>query len=668
VRKRASTEIIKSEITIVCAVHDPGCLPVLAKSVASIFDSGIRNIVVVDSGNNEPHIVDILRSVPWKTAHYYGVSGGKLGFSRSKLINYGVARVSTRFIMVSNADNILVPQLINSVCETLARAASSMVVIPVRYVSATDTESFMSKECRATELPAMITKSDDSIPDSGEPMVSPSSPFVCGRYDYCSSGGFDCTLGSVSFEMEDLKGRWKQQGRDIVYADGYSHHLYHAEREHVNNTKAAAVGTDDVVQFSYLAVEGVSFVDCAIKPVATVIVKKNILICGETLGLGGAEKMTVDIANSLNRSGRFNVEVVLTVSRNGIFKDRLDGGIPVSLVTSTKGLTDIVCEHKPDAVLVNNCRIATQCIRDITNRHKPDYIGVLLHGFNEWTMRMVPDELDDVITDIVTISHEAAGGIIGKKPAYKGRLAVFENYVDTDIFTKSSGARTIFNKYGWPDDSFVFSYMGRFSGEKSLVPLVETFKRVLTRNKKARLLMIGGSDPGVQSYKGYWDSNIRVITDYIKQIGVEQEVKITGVVKDPWTYLNETDVLVMSSQFEGVPLALLEAMSCEVPFISTDVGSVSRFSNAGAGVVVKKVGPDMNDGERSEFAGHMLSAMRNQPRGIAMGKVGREYIERFHSLNEYSSKISRYFCNAVSGDGTTNSDRACDRIVDPIVI
>ena len=58
--------------------------------------------------------------------------------------------------------------------------------------------------------------------------------------------------------------------------------------------------------------------------------KPLILIAGETLGLGGAEKVTVDVANALHESGSYLVHLITTLAPGGLYASQVSEGIGVS--------------------------------------------------------------------------------------------------------------------------------------------------------------------------------------------------------------------------------------------------------------------------------------------------------------------------------------------------
>lgn len=67
----------------------------------------------------------------------------------------------------------------------------------------------------------------------------------------------------------------------------------------------------------------------------------------------------------------------------------------------------------------------------------------------------------------------------------------------------------------------------------------------------------------------------------ILQLGLNDKVKLPGEVTDLYAYLDTADIFVLSSNYEGLPLSVLEAMSMGLPVVSTDVGGVSEAVLAG---------------------------------------------------------------------------------------
>ena len=370
--------------------------------------------------------------------------------------------------------------------------------------------------------------------------------------------------------------------------------------------------------------------------------KPLLLIAGETLGLGGAEKVTVDLANALYGSGDYRVAVVTTLAPGGLFADRLAEEVATHHVSTPDELVCLVAELRPDGLLLNNCRMAKHGIDAIVTAHQLAYLGFFLHGFSTWSLNLLPRELPKG-AHVLTISREAKFGILRARPDIPRRsVGVITNGVDTDRFRPLAEDEEPAVQVWEPESGPVFGYAGRFSGEKALVTMVDVFRRAREQLPKAKLLMVGGEDPGVPVHTAYWRVERVVVEQAVRQLGLEDAAHITGAVPNPEDYYPLMDVFLLTSHFEGVPLVLLEAMSCGVPSVCTAVGAIPRLLRHGAGVAVARQKLDLNEAEREFFAAKMVEVATSERRK-ERGDTARRSAIRLHSMNQYRRVALRYF-------------------------
>ncbi|KEZ78484.1 glycosyltransferase [Salinisphaera hydrothermalis] len=105
--------------------------------------------------------------------------------------------------------------------------------------------------------------------------------------------------------------------------------------------------------------------------------------------------------------------------------------------------------------------------------------------------------------------------------------------------------------------------VGRFAKAKRFDLLIEAFARV-RRNRPARLLLLGdGRDRGE-------------LEAQIARLGLTQDVRMPGFARNPYAYLARAAVFVLSSDYEGLPTVLIEALACGATVVSTDCPSGPR--------------------------------------------------------------------------------------------
>src|SRR5262249_54469789 len=99
--------------------------------------------------------------------------------------------------------------------------------------------------------------------------------------------------------------------------------------------------------------------------------------------------------------------------------------------------------------------------------------------------------------------------------------------------------------------------VGRLALQKDFSTLIKAFAHVRSR-APARLLILGDGEKRVE---------LEVL---VKELGLTADVCLLGYVDNPFAYMRRCAAFVLSSEYEGLPNSLIEAMACGAPVISTD--------------------------------------------------------------------------------------------------
>jgi glycosyltransferase involved in cell wall biosynthesis len=111
----------------------------------------------------------------------------------------------------------------------------------------------------------------------------------------------------------------------------------------------------------------------------------------------------------------------------------------------------------------------------------------------------------------------------------------------------------------------VFTCVALFREQKNHQRLLRVFKAGPGRNSGAKLLLVGA---------GPTEDGIRQLAEYY---GLGDQVRFLGMRDDIPEVLGASDVFVLSSDYEGNPLAIMEAMAAGLPIVSTRVGGVPEL-------------------------------------------------------------------------------------------
>jgi glycosyltransferase involved in cell wall biosynthesis len=100
--------------------------------------------------------------------------------------------------------------------------------------------------------------------------------------------------------------------------------------------------------------------------------------------------------------------------------------------------------------------------------------------------------------------------------------------------------------------------LGRLSNQKNHALLLKAFRRVLDQLPGARLVILG-------------EGPLRVELEKLREeLGLAGKVDLPGFAVDPWPILVSADLFVLSSDYEGMSLVLVEAMHAGLRVVSTD--------------------------------------------------------------------------------------------------
>lgn len=184
------------------------------------------------------------------------------------------------------------------------------------------------------------------------------------------------------------------------------------------------------------------------------------------------------------------------------------------------------------------------------------------------------------------------------------KILCLHSTINTEKY-KSDDASTI---------SYDFIYVGRFSPEKNLTLLIEAFDIVKKEFTKCKMLMIGDG-PELCLVKNLSIAN-----------NVSSSISFMGYQDDVLSYLKSSRFIVLTSKTEGLPCAIMEAMSTGVIPITTDVGNLSDI------VIDNVTGFLAVNNDANSFAFKMKSALKmNEESIIKMKNQARKIITDNHS-------------------------------------
>jgi glycosyltransferase involved in cell wall biosynthesis len=160
---------------------------------------------------------------------------------------------------------------------------------------------------------------------------------------------------------------------------------------------------------------------------------------------------------------------------------------------------------------------------------------------------------------------------------------------------RETRSRLKFSAAALDSRSKIFVSVGRLSPEKNHARLIRAFAEVHEEQPDTRLVILGGGKLEDQ------------LNELIVSLGLESAVTLTGQVDNPYAIMAESHCFVLSSDYEGQPMVILEARTLALPIITTAFTSVGDSVPDGAGLVVPQTVKGMAEGMRAFLDGKVPS-------------------------------------------------------------
>lgn len=303
----------------------------------------------------------------------------------------------------------------------------------------------------------------------------------------------------------------------------------------------------------------------------------KIAIFAQTLNFGGSTRVLLTLAKGFVQHG-YDVDL-LFVSATG----KMVAEVPqeVNLIDFQKKRTlstvpDLIRylrNNSPDAFYchVSHTGLMTIIAKMFSLSNTKVFITVHnteskasqeLHWIKQWGMSMLMCILFPMASQIIAVSQGVAEDIQSYARISGNNVKVIYNPIVTKKLKvdmqKSSNHPWLIHK-----SKPVVITAARLIHQKDLQSLIVAFKQVL-ESLDAHLIIVG--EGGLRE----------TLIDLTKELAIESHVDFAGYTDNPYSYMKNADLYVLSSRFEGFGNVLVEALACGCPVVSTDCPSGPR--------------------------------------------------------------------------------------------
>lgn len=292
------------------------------------------------------------------------------------------------------------------------------------------------------------------------------------------------------------------------------------------------------------------------------------------MGIGGMERMIMDLCRYTDPQ-RFRF-TVCCLSVRGPLADQLDAeGVPVVFCENQTRLgkylralelTRILCREQPDILHTHN----TTAFVDGLIAAKLARVPIVVHTDHcknypielRWT---IAEHVASRFVDrVVAVSHHTRSDLIRHEWIPVRKLTVIHNGIDPRL-TRNTPVEALRRELAIPSDHLVIGTVGRLETQKGLDLFLSAIHLLGRDHPNVTFLIVGG---------GSQEADLK---DLARRLGVAERVIFTGWRSDAVDLLQLLDCFVSTSNFEGLPMVLLEAMAFAKPIVATAVGGVPEL-------------------------------------------------------------------------------------------
>ncbi len=347
----------------------------------------------------------------------------------------------------------------------------------------------------------------------------------------------------------------------------------------------------------------------------------KVMFLHTSVAIGGAESLLVDLIRRLDRS-RFSPELCClkslgfhgeTLAReipafHGLIRHKYDAAVIVRLAR-------LMREREVDAIVSVGAgdkmfwgRIAARMAKvpvvlcAIHSTGWPDAIGPLNRMLTRWT------------DAFVALAEPHRRYLIDEVGLPDAKVRIIPNGIDIDRFHPRPTDEGLRRKLGLTTGAPVAGIVARLRSEKNIEMFLDVAGRVRNESPDAQFLVVGdGPDQAALEQRS-------------RRLGLSDFVKFLGNRSDIPELLSLMDVFLLTSHNEASPVSIREAFALGKPVVATRVGSVGEVVSDGQN------GYLVTPGDADAMTRRVLELFREPGLARAMGGAGREYVERYGSL------------------------------------
>jgi len=364
----------------------------------------------------------------------------------------------------------------------------------------------------------------------------------------------------------------------------------------------------------------------------------RVLLTAATMAMGGAERVVIELATGLTAGG----DQVAVAADHGPLDSELDqigiarftqpgyGRSPMSIARGAAGIRRAIRTFRPDLIHSHNVKsTGLAAAARASSRARPPLLATF-HGVRRGEYRPAALILRAAAV-VVCVSDDVADGL-ARSGLPRSRLRVIANAVPAPEPLDARRREALDGELGLGGRPVV-SLVGRLVRQKVPRRFLEAAALIASELPECRFLVVG-------------DGPLRPDLEAdARRLSIDQAVRFTGIRPDARDLISRSDLIVFSSDWEGMSLVALEALAAGTPVVATAVEGMQELLGGGAGVLVQR--------DAGSLAAAVIDLLGDPQRRAEMGRIGREQITTDHSLSGMIDAYRRLYGELTARPGPT---------------
>lgn len=363
---------------------------------------------------------------------------------------------------------------------------------------------------------------------------------------------------------------------------------------------------------------------------------KKVLFVINNLSGGGAERILVNILNNLNsnnieptlylfeKEGKYLKDLnknINIISTNDLFLyeygEGLIGKVKKYTYRYTIGMSHLKKIMKDYDLVVS---FLEKSVTYITTK-AASKVGIPCYC---WIHNNLDDSLSNLHFILSNIAYKKADKVISvskeceeiaKKrfPILEKKIETIYNPIDIDNIRKKSLEN---NEFKLPDKINIVA-IGRLNYQKGFDVLLKSFEKVSRLNSEVHLSILG---------EGELEDELKQLCSELK---ISDKVSFLGFIENPYCILQQSDIFVLSSRYEGLPTVLIEALALNLNIVSTKCSGVNEILEKGKYGILVEI-----DNVESLYQGLKLALKQNKNNNFEQKTNDFQLVEVIKQIEE----------------------------------